>query len=87
MTQNGDPYENAIAERINGILKYEFLIIDGFKDHLQVLEAIKNAIGIYNQERPHLSCQFLTPEVTHLQNLLKRKKWNKKSPKEIPSEA
>jgi hypothetical protein len=30
MTENGDPYENAVAERINGILKYDFLIIDGF---------------------------------------------------------
>lgn len=86
MTQNGDPYENAIAERINGILKYEFLLIDGFKDHLQALQAIKSAIGIYNEERPHLSCQLLTPAVAHLQNSLKRKEWNKKTPKEIASE-
>ena len=40
MTENGDPYENAIAERINGILKYEFLIIDGFKDHIQAMKVI-----------------------------------------------
>jgi len=33
MTENGDPYENAIAERVNGILKYEFLIIDGFRKY------------------------------------------------------
>ncbi len=82
MTQNGDPYENAIAERVNGILKYEFLWIDGFRDHLQAFEVIKQSIGIYNQERPHLSCQLMTPEVTHNQQKIKRKLWNKKVLKE-----
>ena len=82
MTQNGDPYENAIAERINGILKYEFLWVDGFKDHLQALNVIQQSIGIYNQERPHLSCQMMTPEVTHHQQKIKRKLWNKKVLKE-----
>ena len=82
MTQNGDPYENAIAERINGILKYEFLWIDGFKDHLQAMEVIKQSIGIYNQHRPHLSCQMMTPETTHNQRKIKRKLWNKKVLKE-----
>ena len=83
MTQNGDPYENAIAERVNGILKYEFLWIDGFRDHLQALEVIKHSIGIYNKDRPHLSCQLMTPEQTHYQQKIKRKLWNKKSPERI----
>lgn len=78
MTQNGDPYENAIAERVNGILKYEFLWIDGFKDHLQAIQVIKQSIGTYNQDRPHLSCQMMTPEATHDQQKIKRKLWNKK---------
>ena len=82
MTQNGDPYENAIAERVNGILKYEFLWIDGFKDHLQAIQVIKQSIGIYNQDRPHLSCQMMTPEATHDQQKIKRKLWNKKVLKE-----
>lgn len=82
MTQNGDPYENAIAERVNGILKYEFLWIDGFKDHLQAIEVIKQSIGIYNHTRPHLSCQMMTPEATHNQQKIKRKMWNKKVLKE-----
>jgi len=82
MTQNGDPYENAIAERINGILKYEFLWIDGFSDHLQAIEVIKQSIGIYNQQRPHLSCEMMTPEATHNQQQIKRKLWNKKVLKE-----
>lgn len=82
MTQNGDPYENAIAERINGILKYEFLWVDGFKDHLQAMQVIKQSIGIYNTERPHLSCEMMTPEQTHYQQKIKRKLWNKKILKE-----
>jgi len=83
MTRNGDPYENAIAERINGILKYEFLWIDGFKDHLQAMQIIKQSIGIYNLERPHLSCEMMTPELTHNQQKIKRKLWNKKSPERL----
>jgi transposase InsO family protein len=78
MTQNGDPYENAIAERVNGILKYEFLMIDGFKDYHQAVAAIKDSIKIYNQERPHLSCRMLTPNQAHQQNTMILKTWNKK---------
>jgi transposase InsO family protein len=86
MTQNGDPYENAIAERINGILKYEFLLIDGFKDHLQAVEAISESIKIYNQERPHLSCYMLTPDQAHQQNKMIVRTWNKKPRKPKASE-
>jgi putative transposase len=86
MTENGDPYENAIAERINGILKYEFLIIDGFKNHIEALEVIKESIGIYNDERPHLSCEMLTPNKTHLQQEIQIKKWKKKTSKVFTSE-
>lgn len=86
MTENGDPYENAIAERINGILKYEFLIIEGFKNHLEALSVIKESIGIYNEERPHLSCQMLTPNQTHLQQQIQIKKWKKKTSKVFTSE-
>ena len=86
MTENGDPYENAIAERINGILKYEFLIIDGFKNHLEALKVIKESVGIYNDERPHLSCEMLTPNQTHLQQKIQIKKWKKKTSKIFTSE-
>ena len=86
MTENGDPYENAIAERINGILKYEFLIIDGFKNHLEALKVIKESVGIYNDERPHLSCRLLTPNQTHLQQDIQIKKWKKKTSKVFTSE-
>lgn len=86
MTENGDPYENAVAERINGILKYEFLIVDGFKDHVQALEVIKQSIDIYNDQRPHLSCQMLTPNNAHLQQTMQLRKWKKKISKEISPE-
>lgn len=78
MTQNGDPYENAIAERINGILKYEFLLIDGFADDQVAAQTISQAVKIYNHERPHLSWNMLTPAQAHRQNEMILRKWNKK---------
>ncbi len=83
MTENGDPYENAIAERINGILKYEFLLIEGFKNHLQAIEAVKESVLIYNNERPHLTCNLLTPEKAHLQSKIKLKVWKRKTSKDV----
>ena len=86
MTENGDPYENAIAERVNGILKYEFLMIDGFTDHKQANSVIKESIKIYNEKRPHQSCKMLTPNKTHLQKKIKIKKWIKKTSKDFSPE-
>lgn len=77
MTQNGNPYENAVAERVNGILKYEFLLVDGFTDENIATKAIAQSIAIYNHERPHLSWNMLTPEKAHLQSGTLRT-WNKK---------
>jgi putative transposase len=85
MTQNGDPYENAIAERVNGILKYEFLMIEGFRNHLEAIQAIKNSIQIYNTDRPHLSCNMMVPNQTHQQSTMILKKWIKK-PRTVKSE-
>lgn len=79
MTESYDPYENAVAERVNGILKQEFLLEESFKNHLIAVQAIKESIEIYNKERPHMSCQMMTPEQTHAQRRIKIKKWNKKS--------
>ena len=78
MTQNGDPYENAIAERVNGILKYEFLLVDGFVDETVASKVIAQSINIYNRERPHLSWNMMTPEQAHKQNTMTLRKWNKK---------
>lgn len=64
MTQNSDPRENAIAERVNGILKQEFLTAS-YDTYQQAVEAVKSAINIYNNERFHSSIDMLTPAQAH----------------------
>ncbi len=81
MTENGDPYENAVAERINGILKDEFGLGERMDDMEQARKQARQSIGAYNTLRPHLSCQLLTPEQMHQQQEIKMKTWKKKSPK------
>jgi transposase InsO family protein len=80
MTENGDPYENAIAERVNGILKDEFGLQERFDDLIQCQLQTKQSIDIYNNQRPHLSCQMLTPKQMHQQQTIKVKTWHKKTP-------
>jgi len=75
MTEKYDPYENAIAERINGILKQEFDIAANIKDLDLKKALIKNAIDVYNNKRPHLSNHMLTPVQMHEQRTLKRKQY------------
>jgi transposase InsO family protein len=79
MTQNSDPYENAVAERINGILKQEFNI-DKFSKKLPIMKLIvENAIEIYNQKRPHYSNYMLTPNQMHKQNEIVMKTYKTKN--------
>ena len=78
MTQDGSPYENAVAERINGILKDEFGMADKFKDLVELKEKLKRAVEIYNNQRPHMSCHLLTPNQMHQQQELKIVTWRKK---------
>lgn len=61
MSAKGNPYENAIAERINGILKNEFILDADLKNLNLGRRFIDEAIRIYNNERPHLSLNFKTP--------------------------
>jgi putative transposase len=81
MTEAYDPYENAVAERVNGILKDEFDIGEGFINQNQAAKEIKYAIQTYNTFRPHLSCEKLTPEKAHEIGTYKLKKWGKKKGK------
>ena len=75
MTESYDPYANAVAERVNGILKQEFMLED-YQVKLPLMkELVKNSIKIYNTKRPHLSCQMLTPEQMHKQNQVKIKSY------------
>lgn len=78
MTENGDPYENAIAERVNGILKDEFGLYEKFENILQAKELARQSIEIYNQLRPHLSCSMFTPKQMHQQDRIKLISFKKK---------
>lgn len=75
MTQNSDPYENAIAERVNGILKQEFNIDKYQLDLIIMKQLVKESIDIYNNQRPHLSNHLLTPVQMHKQDQLKIKSY------------
>jgi len=79
MTQNSDPYENAVAERINGILKQEFNIDKYNKDLPIMKQIIKETVDIYNEKRPHLSNHMLTPNQMHQQNKLIMKTYKTKN--------
>jgi Transposase and inactivated derivatives len=65
MTQNGSPYENAKAERVNGILKTELGLGIEFENYAAALRAVAKAIDLYNTLRPHFSCGLYTPGHTH----------------------
>ncbi len=75
MTEQGDPYENAIAERINGILKTEFNLDKAFRNFEEAKQAVDSAIQVYNEQRPHSSCNYLTPGQAHLQKGVLQKRW------------
>jgi putative transposase len=79
MTENGDPYENAIAERVNGILKDEFGLSEQLNNINEAIHQTAQSIRIYNNCRPHLSCRMLTPVQMHQQKEIKLKSYNKKA--------
>jgi transposase InsO family protein len=79
MTQNSDPYENAVAERINGILKQEFYIDKYNKDLPVMKKIIKETVDIYNGKRPHISNHMLTPNQMHEQNKIIMKTYKTKN--------
>jgi transposase InsO family protein len=75
MTENGDPLENAIAERVNGIIKEEYLNdyqINNIEEAKELLDAI---VKMYNNERPHMSIGNLTPNQVHENNIKTEKLW------------
>lgn len=78
MTEKGDPYENAIAERVNGILKIEFLLEQTFCGLTEAEQAVAIAVKNYNHLRPHLSCDMMTPVMAHEHNGLLKKHWKNK---------
>lgn len=74
MTEKSDPLENAIAERVNGILKDE-LLEKRFESFRQAREKIDEAVSTYNHLRPHLSIDMLTPAEAHTRTGSLRRQW------------
>lgn len=72
-TQQYDPYENAVAERINGILKYEFGLRKTLPNLVTAQKMLKEAVNIYNHERRHCSLEMKTPQFAHENQLHKYK--------------
>jgi transposase InsO family protein len=85
MTESGSPYDNAIAERVNGILKDEFGLDEVFDNIKEVELQVRQSIEIYNTARPHISNHLLTPHQMHLQQTIKPKAWHKKIKRTLES--
>lgn len=65
MTQNSEPLDNSIAERINGILKNEYMQQYKITTIQQAKALLNRSIDLYNNDRPHLSLAMFTPEQVH----------------------
>lgn len=76
-TAPSSPHENSVAERINGILKQEFLLVEDARSYDDIMQMLPAAIRIYNEQRPHTSIDMKTPAEAHCcQGVLKRH-WNR----------
>lgn len=75
MTENSDPRENAIAERVNGIIKNEYLIHYPVYSLVQAQAVLDDAVFLYNNHRPHLSCDMLVPEQAHQREGKLKRRW------------
>lgn len=75
MSDRGEPLQNAIAERINGILKHEYLLLHDLIDKQQVHELLSATVITYNTLRPHMSCNMMTPDQAHQHGKILEKNW------------
>lgn len=75
MTEDGDPRKNAIAERINGIIKQEYLDHYKVRNLNEARELLLETVVLYNEQRPHLSCAMHVPETIHLQKAPAKRVW------------
>ena len=69
MTENGDPYENALAERMNRTIKEEFGLGAIIKSKLVAKLLMDEAVLLYNEYRPHLSLNYKTPNEVYKKSL------------------
>lgn len=75
MTEQGDPLENPIAERVNGILKDEYLYCLVDDNKMLTVNELDQVIRKYNHQRPHLSCNMMTPEYAHMLRGKLKRRW------------
>jgi putative transposase len=75
MCEKGDPLENAIAERVNGIIKTEYFNDRTITSCYQAELILEKAVNNYNTIRPHMSCSMLTPEKVHQGNITVTRTW------------
>jgi putative transposase len=69
MTENGDPYENALAERMNRTIKEEFGLGATIKNKLMAKLLMDEVVTLYNEYRPHLSLNYKTPNDIYKKSL------------------
>lgn len=79
MTESYDPYANAVAERINGILKSEFIGENDASDIIVMKKLVSDSVKTYNELRPHYSCYYLTPNQMHKQRKINIKTYKTKN--------
>ncbi len=85
MTESYDPYANAVAERVNGILKQEFLLEEYDVDIQTMKKIVAQAVEAYNTMRPHYSTFMLTPKQAHQQHDVEIRTYKKVSDRENPN--
>ena len=78
MTQTGNPKDNPVAERVNGILKTELNLDKTFAGYSDAISQVHKAIDAYNRLRPHMSCSNLTPDQAHRTTTPLMKMWKSK---------
>lgn len=81
MTETGDPLENPVAERVNGILKNEYLAHKAVYSLAQAELVLEQAVFLYNYKRPHLSCNMLVPDQAHKGEGKLKRRWKNYYPK------
>ena len=75
MTQSGDPRENAVAERMNGILKTGWLYVGKPGSWQETVSFTAKIIDLYNGKRPHRSIGYAVPDTVHQTGMKTERKW------------
>lgn len=79
MTESYDPYRNAVAERVNGILKQEFITMREGVKLCEMKKIVSESVNIYNNIRPHYSCFMNTPRYMHRQSKIEIRTYKRKN--------